>query len=625
LQVLYFVQKLQTIETHFVEKQTIESFDLFTLKFICMKNFFSYLFASLTAILLAIVIFVLVIAGIIGAAISSGEEPVTIKPNTILKIDLTQPIAERSTDNPFDKISPFGAGESTLGLTDIVENIKKAKTDKNIKGIYLNITDVMAGSASMEEIRNALLDFKKSKKFIISYSDMYSQASYYLSSVADSIFIQPTGMIMHVGLSSQVMFFKDFLEKWGVKPVVIRHGKFKAAVEPFLDNKMSEANKEQVASYMGAIWNVMLKGISESRKISIDQLNFLADSLKVVNPKSAVEYKFIDKLLYEDQVMDRLKKLAKLKETDKLKFVSISDYSKSEAEEEEEDESSTKQYVAVIYASGEIVTGEGDEQIIGSTTIAEAISKARKDKKVKAIVLRVNSPGGSALASDIIWREMVLARKDKPVIASMGDVAASGGYYISCAADTIVASPSTITGSIGVFGLLFNAQELVNNKIGIQTETVKTNTYADAMSPLKEMTEFERMTIQAEVEGIYDVFISHVAEGRGMSKADVDSIGQGRVWAGQDALRIGLVDVLGGLDVAIEIAAEKAKLKKYEVKEYPAKKDFMQKLMEEFSVKMEGRILEKNFGAAAGYYQYLNSLSKMQGVQARLPFFYINQ
>jgi protease-4 len=537
---------------------------------------------------------------------------------------LDKPIADRAIDNPLAKLSPLGGGGAYMGLTEILENIKKAKKDKNIKGIYLNLTELSAGVATLEEIRNALLDFKTSKKFIISYSESYSQSSYYLSSVADSIYIQPTGTIMHVGLSSQVMFFKDFLEKWGIKPVVIRHGKFKAAVEPFLDNKMSQANREQIVSYVGSIWNTLLKGISESRGIEVEQLGFLADSLKIINPQTAIEHKFIDKTLYQDQVMAGLRKLSGLKKDDKLRFVSLEDYTDgvSEDQEEEEDDK-TKEYIAVIYASGEIITGEGDDETIGSTTLAAAIEKARKDKKVKAIVLRVNSPGGSALASDIIWREMVLAKKVKPVIASMGDVAASGGYYISCAADTIVASSSTITGSIGVFGLLFNIQQLVNEKIGIQTETVNTNTYSDAMSPLREMSEFERMTIQSEVESIYKVFISHVSEGRGMSKADVDSIGQGRVWSGQDALRIGLVDVIGGLDVAVKIAADKANLKKYKVKEYPVQKDFMQKLMEEFSVKMQNRIIENNFGEASIYYRHLNSMLKMEGVQARLPYNFV--
>ena len=584
-----------------------------------MKSFFSNVFASLLAIVLTILLFVLVIGGIIGSAISSGDEAKTIKANTILKIELNKPIADRGTENPFDELSQFGGGESTMGLTTILKNIKKAKEDANIKGIYLNMNGVSAGTASLQEIRNALLDFKESGKFIYSYADMYSQGSYYLSSVADSIFIQPTGSIMHSGLSSQIMFFKEFLEKWGVKPVVIRHGKFKAAVEPFLGNKMSEANKEQVNSYMGALWNVLLKGISESRNIDIAELNLLADSLKVINPQSAVDNKFIDQLVYEDQIIDKLKALTEVKEGKKIKFVSLSDYTKVEVEKEDSDKK-IKDRIAVIYATGEIHTGKGDEKSIGSTTVAEAIRKASTNKKVKAIVLRINSPGGSALASDIIWREVVLAQKKMPVIASMGDVAASGGYYIACAADTIVASPSTITGSIGVFGLLFNMKELVNNKIGIQVETVNTNEHADALSQFKDLNEFERMKIQAEVESIYDIFISHVAEGRNMTKADVDSIGQGRVWAGEDAIKIGLVDIFGGLNKAIEIAAEKAKLKNYKIREYPAQKDFMEKLMEDFSLKMQSNILENELGDAYIYYNHLDKILNLEGTQARLPY-----
>lgn len=584
-----------------------------------MKNFFKIFFASLLAIIVSLLLIVIIGVGIISSA--GADKEVKVEDKTILKIQLSKPIADRGTENPFADINPgfMPTEASTMGLNKILKNIKKAKTDDRIKGIYLNLNGITGGQASLQEIRNALLDFKESEKFIFSYADVYTQSSYYLASVADSVFIQPTGSIMHTGLSAQVMFFKEFLEKWGVKPVVIRHGKFKAAVEPFLDNKMSEANREQILSYMGALWKEALKAISKSRKIDISELNALADSLKVVNPASALKHNFIDGLIYEDELIAKLKVLTDVEEDKELKTISLEKYFDAKIEKDDE-EKRPKDRIAVIYATGEIITGKGSDYVIGSATIANEIREARKDKKIKAIVLRVNSPGGSALASDIIWREMVLAKKEKPVIASMGDVAASGGYYISCAADTIVASPSTITGSIGVFGLMFNMKELVNEKIGIQTETVKTNEFSDAMSPFKDMTEFERMKIQNEIENVYDTFITHVAEGRGMSKADVDSIGQGRVWAGADALKIGLVDVFGGLDKAIEIAAEKAKLEKYRIKELPLKKDFFQQLMEEFSVKMENRIIENKLGKAYIYYDNLEKILNIEGVQARMPY-----
>jgi protease-4 len=588
-----------------------------------MKQFFKFMFASMLGVFLAFFLGIIVLVGMIAALISSADskKEAKVEPNSVLHINFEAQINDRSSNNPFENFD-FGSmsGKKGIGLNDILENIEKAKTDDNIKGIYIDLQSVPAGIATIEEIRNKLIEFKESKKFIVAYSEVYSQGAYYLASVADEVWLNPEGLIEFKGLGAQVMFFKGLLEKLEVEPQVIRYGKFKSAIEPFILDKMSEANREQTMKYMGSIWNNIVSGIAESRKLTPAQLNLIADSALVQNAKDAVEQKLADKLYYKDQVLDDLKDRCGLEDAKKLKLVSMVKYTDAPKAKKKDDKGLAKDKIAVIYASGSIEGGEGDDQTIGSDRISKAIRKARLDENVKAIILRVNSPGGSALASDVIWREVVLAKAAKPVVASMGDVAASGGYYISCAADTIVAQPNTITGSIGVFGLLMNLKSLMNNKLGITVDTVKTNHYADLGSAFRPLTQAERDIIQNSVNEIYGSFIAKVAEGRGMKVADVDSIGQGRVWSGYDAKGLGLVDVLGGMEDAIEIAAKMAKLDNYRVAEYPEQKEPFKAFMEELSGEGEDVMLKKSLGQNYRFYKTLDDMRKMEGIQARMPF-----
>ena len=424
--------------------------------------------------ILTIIIVGFISVGILASVIAFAKktDKSEILSNSVLQIKLNQQINDRADNSPFATFQ----NKKTIGLNEILNSIKAAKTDNKIKGIYLDLSEVNAGIASVEEIRNTLLDFKNSKKFIISYSESYTQKAYYLASVADDIIINPEGLLEFKGVSANVMFFKGALQKLEIEPEVIRHGKFKSAVEPFILDKMSEANKEQTKEFIGSIWSSILKGVSESRKISVDNLNFIADSLKMANSESALKYKMVDHIMFKDEVFAKINELLKAKKDDKINFVSLGKYSKS-PKVISFGSSSSADKIAVIYASGDIVSGDGGDDAIGSENFSSAIRDARLDKKVKAIVLRINSPGGSALASEIIWREIVLAKKEKPVVVSMGNLAASGGYYIACPADKIIASPNTITGSIGVFGILFNTKKLMNNKLGITFDGVKTNAY----------------------------------------------------------------------------------------------------------------------------------------------------
>lgn len=588
-----------------------------------MKQFFKFMFASMLGVFLAFFLGIVVLFGMIAALVSSADskKEAKVEPNSVLHINFESQINDRSSNNPFENFD-FGSlsGKKGIGLNDILENIEKAKTDDNIKGIYIDLQSVPAGIATIEEIRNKLIEFKESKKFIVAYSEVYTQGAYYLASVADEVWLNPEGLIEFKGLGAQVMFFKGLLEKMEVEPQVIRYGKFKSAIEPFILDKMSEANREQTMKYMGSIWNNIVKGIADSRGLTPAQLNLIADSALVQNAKDAIEQKLADKLYYKDQVLDDLKDRCGLEDAKKLKMISMVKYTDAPKSKKKDDKGLAKDKIAVIYASGSIEGGEGDDQTIGSDRISKAIRKARLDENVKAIVLRVNSPGGSALASDVIWREVVLAKAVKPVVASMGDVAASGGYYISCAADTIVAQPNTITGSIGVFGLLMNLKNLMNNKLGITVDTVKTNHYADLGSAFRPLTQAERDIIQNSVNEIYGSFIGKVAEGRGMKVADVDSIGQGRVWSGYDAKGLGLVDVLGGMEDAIEIAAKMAKLDNYRVAEYPEQKEPFKAFMEELSGEGEDVMVKKALGENYRFYKTFDDMRRMEGIQARMPF-----
>ena len=579
-----------------------------------MKSFFKIVFASMLGFLLTFFVLFLIIAAIIGA--SSGEKEVKLEKNSILHLTFDEPIKDRGNDNPFANFS-FGSmeGGKQVGLNDILDNIAKAAADEHIDGIFLDVTSVPSGIATIEEIRNELIEFKKSGKFIYAYSEGFTQPSYYLATAADKIYLHPTGMAELKGLRSEVLFFKGTLDKIGVEPQVFRHGKFKSAVEPFIQDKLSDANREQIRSYIGSIWNHLVEGIAKERKITPAQVQDIASRMLVTNAPAAVQFKLVDELKYRDEVLEILQKKTNAKGIDEIEFVSMGKM----VDVKDTRDKSGKDKIAIVFAEGDIVDGEGNDGQVGSVEFSKAIRKARLDEKVKAVVLRINSPGGSALASETIWREVMLTRKVKPVIASMGNVAASGGYYIAAPCDTIVASPNTITGSIGVFGLFFNARQMVNN-IGVTIDTVKTNPYADIMTASRAVTAQEAEVIQKEIERIYDNFVTRVSEGRHMTKANVDSIAQGRVWSGVDAKRLGLVDVFGGLDKAIEIAAKKAGLTSYRIQELPYQEDPFQKFMKQLGGDSEAAILQKTLGDSYRYYQQLEHLRAMKSYQARLPY-----
>jgi len=585
-----------------------------------MGQFFKFMFASALGLILGIFLLFLILAGI-GAAIG-GKSETEVKDNSVLHIELNEEVKERGIDNPFDIDPSTFKPNGGLGLNDILSSIENAASDDKIKGIYLDMTAIPAGMATIEEIRNALLKFKDSGKWIVSYSEVYTQKAYYVASVSDEIWLNPEGLVEWRGLGSQVIFLKNMFEKLELEPQIIRYGKFKSAIEPLMLDKMSDANRLQTMSYMDALWNKMLEGISASRKKTVAELDLMAQNASIQNAEHAVKFGLVDKLIYKDEVLAKIRERLELKEEkDEINFIGLGKYKDAPTAKSDDDkESNSRDRIAVIYAVGGINSGEGDNESIGSETISKEIREARLDDKVKAIVLRINSGGGSALASDVIWRETVLAKKAKPFVVSFGDVAASGGYYIACAADTIVAQPNTITGSIGVFGVLFNAQKMLNNKLGITVDTVKTNRFADLGMPLRPLTEVEREIVQNSVNDIYFDFIGKVAEGRGMTTAEIDSIGQGRVWSGKDALRIGLVDVLGGIDDAVKIAANMAGLEDYRVIELPEEKDPMEQFVKEITGEGQEALLKARLGNYYTYMKDVEDLMNMKGVQARLPY-----
>jgi protease IV len=591
-----------------------------------MKSFWGSFLGTLVGVFVTLLFIFLIFVGIVFSSVSQlskiGDKTISIKHNSILHIKLENDIPERSSNNPLGNFSFEGSFEKTpIGLNDILSNIEKAKEDDNIDGIYLDINSIPAGIATLEEIRNALLDFKgrNSKKFIVAYSEGYSQGAYYLATVADKIYLNPQGMVDFKGLSRQVMFYKKLLDKLEVEMQIFRHGKFKSATEPYFLDKMSVANREQTNAYVKSIWNYTLEGISKQRNISVADLNKYADDMLISDAESALNYKLVDKLVYKDEMLDVLAELSGAKSADKISYIDMHKYVRAPAKKTLPN---SKDKIAIIYASGTIESGEGGDKSIGSENISKAIREARLDNDVKAIVLRVNSPGGSALASDVIWREMVLAKKAKIVVASMGDVAASGGYYIACAADAIVAHPNTITGSIGVFGVFPNMQNLLANKIGITVDTVNTNKHSDILSPYRLVGKDESEVIQKWIENIYTDFITKVGQGRKMQPADVDSIGQGRVWSGADAKKIGLVDEFGGIKDAIALAASKANLKLYTIIELPKQKEPFQEFFSTLfdpNAMLDSK-LKQELGSTYENYRNLKNAMKYKGVQMRMPY-----
>ncbi len=583
-----------------------------------MKDFLKFTLASIVGMLIVGVIMLFIVIGAITAMISSGDQPVTVNDKTILHLSLDGQIVERSTNNPFDELDLPGFETSKkIGLNDILSCLERAKTDYRIVGIYLNPTEIQAGVGTVEEIRNALLDFKESGKFVYAYGEFMSQKAYYLATVADKVILNPQGAVDFRGLGGERNFFAKGLDKLGIEMQIVRHGKFKSYVETYTRTNMSDENREQTLLYLNGIWNEMLKDISASRGIEVADLNAIANDVATFRKgQYAQEKKLVDELKYYDQVLDDLKELSGIDSSKDLNTIEISKYRKVSAGQDSKSFFSKK--IALIYASGDI-DGMSDDGI-NSEELSKAIREARRDSTIKAIVLRINSPGGSAYGSEVIWREVKLASEKMPVVASMGDVAASGGYYIAAAADTIIADRTTITGSIGIFGMIPNAGELLNDKLGITQDVVNTNAHSDMPSLTRAMTPFERDLMQTMVEDGYDTFISRVADGRQMTKEQVDLIGQGRVWASVTAKENGLVDVQGGVKDAIELAAQMAGLEDYRVSEYPKLKDPFDELIKQLSGTAKMKFIRSELGDTYKYYEQMKSACTQKGIMARMPF-----
>lgn len=587
-----------------------------------MKEFFKFMFASFLGTLITLLVIGLIFIGMIAGIVSmSQDKEVEVKSNSVLHISWKTPIQDRGSENPFENFD-FNTMESKkpVGLNTILTNLEKASEDPNIDGIFLDMESVPAGMATLEEIRNKLVEFKESGKFIISYANNYDQRGYYLASLADEIYLNPEGMILFKGLHAQLMFFKGLLEKLEIDMQVLRgpDNKFKSAVEPLLLEKMSEANREQFETLLNSAWGQMLVDLSYSRDISIDDLNQIADQLELTSAEKALEYNFIDGIMYRDELIDLLKEKTGREEDEKVRSVSFGKYTNAKSKKERK---MTKDKVAVIYAEGSIVQGKGGQGEIGSASLAATIRKVRQDENIKAIVFRVNSPGGDAQASEEIRREVELAGIDKPFIVSMGNLAASGGYWISTNADYIFAQPTTITGSIGVFGIIPNFKELFNNKLGITFDEVMTNQNADFIDVMKPMSEFQKAKIDEQIVKIYEDFTNLVANTRNLDVAYVNDVGRGRVWLGIDALELKLVDQMGGLEDAIAYAAEQAELgDEYRLSEYPKEEDFVEQLIKEIMGDAKTRIIDNELGEFKTYYDQYQSIRNMEGIQARLPY-----
>lgn len=584
-----------------------------------MKQFLKFTLASIVGVLIAGLLLLFITIGIVSSLISVSDQPTQIQANSVLLLKFDYNIVDRAKKNPLEGLN-FGMFQrnKTVGLNDLLDCIRKAKTDENIKGIYLNPTDIDAGMATVEEIRGALKDFKTSGKFIYAYGEYLSQKAYYLVTVADSLVLNPQGSVDFRGLGGERSFFKKGLEKLGVEVQIVRHGKFKAAVEPFLLDKMSDENRLQTETYLKSIWNEMLMDISASRKLSFDELNDVADMVATFRKADFAKQKnLVDRLKYKDQVIDDLKKLTGTSERNDVKAVDIQKYIK--VPELRSQKGLARNKIAVIYASGDIDASVSDDGI-NAEELSRTIREARRDSSIKAIVLRINSPGGSAYGSEVIWREVKLAAATKPLIASMGDVAASGGYYIACAADAVLADRTTITGSIGIFGMIPNVQKLMTDKLGITRDVVTTNEHSDMISVTRPMTTFERDLMQQTIEQGYDTFISRVADGRKMDKTAVDEIGQGRVWAAPNAKEIKLIDAYGGLTDAIALAKKMAKLDNFRIVNLPKLKDPLEELLKEFSGSAKASFMKGELGENYKYYEQLHSILSQKGILARMPY-----
>ncbi|GAB4035131.1 signal peptide peptidase SppA [Spirosoma jeollabukense] len=584
-----------------------------------MLQFLKYVLATVVGLLVFSFVGILLLVGVGAALSSSDDKKADVKENSVLKLNLDIPIEERSNENPFNGFGPISGPSDAIGLIELKQALKNAKEDSNIKGIYLQSESPSGGWASLEEVRNALIDFKQSKKFVYAYAEGMTEKGYYLASVADKIYLNPAGDLEWNGLNAELSFFKGTLEKLGVKPEIFKVGDFKSAVEPFVRDNMSDPNRLQVTSFLNSINNHMLVRVAQSRNLRVDSLKYYADKLVIQKPEDALRTKLVTNIGYQDELESVIRKQLNIEEKKKINYVLLSKY--ADRDKDEENVGGGSDRIAVIIASGDIVSGKSSDSNIGSESIVEELRKARLDDKVKAIVLRVNSGGGSALASDIMFREVELAKKAKPVIGSMSDYAASGGYYMLMGCNKIVAEPNTITGSIGVFALLFNTETFFKDKLGVTYDRVKTNENADFPTGTHEMTPFQKQVMQKSTERIYAEFTSKAAAGRNLPVDSLRAIAGGRVWTGTQGKAIGLVDQLGGLDDAIKLAAQSAKLKDgdYKLKYQPRKKPFVEQLMNSFGGDEEAKI-QAQLGELAPYVKYLKKLKTLEGIQMRLPF-----
>lgn len=571
------------------------------------KNFFASCLGSIAALVI-----VILLGGIIFSIVISSGNVVTVNDNTVLYLDLSAPVVEQAVDDPIAEM--ITGGQQSIGLLQLKGAIAYAKNDTKVKGIYLNTNFLIAGTSSIGEIRESLQDFKKSGKWVVANAPAYTESSYYLASVADKIYMNPTGQLELNGLAIEVMFFKGLLDKLEIRPEVFRVGDFKSAVEPFLRKNLSDENRLQLNDMINGIYDEMLEGISEARGIPVGELKTLSNKMTIRSAEEAVIHGLIDFLYYDDQVRDEMRSRLGLGKDEDIKFIRYNVYRKNITPSTARDE------IAVIIADGEIMPGKAGSGVVGATTIVKELRKARTNDNVKAIVLRVNSPGGVYQAGDEMWREIVLATQEKPVIASMSDYAASGGYYMAMACDTIVAQPTTITGSIGVFSVLFDMSGFLENKIGITTEEVKTGEVG-GLTITRPLTDLEKSIWQKQTDEIYEVFTRKAAEGRNMSQEEIKKIASGRVWTGVQAKDNGLVDVLGTFNDAVDLAAKSAKMgDDYRIRYYPQPKSFLEQLTGDWEEEIRTRALKNEMGDSYHFYQNWEKVKRYQGVQARFPF-----
>ena len=581
-----------------------------------MKEFLRSTLATITGVLICGFIFIILGVTMLAGFVASSESETIVMPNSVFTLELKGTVQERYQPSPVDQF--FEDQISTYGLEDILNSIQKAKEDEQIKGIYLHTGALACSTASLQAIHRALADFKQSGKFLIAYADMYTQGGYYLASVADKVIVNPIGSLSWHGLASETMFLKDFLAKIGVKMQIFRVGTYKSAVEPMTNTEMSPANREQTQAFLESIWKSIVSDVAASRNISVDSLNLLADQNMDLRPaEDYVRCGLADTLMYKDEVLSYLKSLAGLTEEDNLQTLSLDEMTRVKSVTPK---SKTRDVVAVYYAYGEIDNGSSYDEGINSEKVAKDLRDLRKDKNVKAVVLRVNSPGGSAYGSEQIWREVTLLKAEKPVVVSMGDYAASGGYYISCAANKIVAEPTTLTGSIGIFGMMPDASELLTNKLGLHFDGVKTHKMADMGSMSRPFNAEESALMQQMVNQGYALFTKRCAEGRNIPLEELCKIAEGRVWTGSMAKELKLVDELGGLDTAIQLAAELGKVKDYKLKSYPTKQDFLTELLNTRADRYIHSQLQETFGEYYQGFEWLRHVKQSDRLQARLPF-----